>query len=283
MLVFMFSQLASVTHAQQASQAVSLDDVFYGSFPSSKMDIRLPAKRNIHTPFAIIIHGGAWTLGDKGWGKRTQDTLTAHGMASVNIDYRYADNGSVHYQELLADIDSAVAYCIRHAAEWSTRRGSFIIIGESAGAHLALMYGFANKGKIRAIISQCAPTSFNDEALLQYYQQKDPSLLQALAKMTGAIWQPGKPIPAQYAGASPVSHVAKIPVLAFHGTADPVVPYSQALALEQAMKKKKFPVRLVPVPGAGHDLGLNTPEGRASIYAEMIRWIRQYTKLQMIN
>ena len=35
-------------------------DVSYGSFPSSKMDVYLPAGRSKESPFVVLIHGGGW-------------------------------------------------------------------------------------------------------------------------------------------------------------------------------------------------------------------------------
>ena len=256
--------------------AQQLKDVEYGSFPSSKMDVSLPANRNKHTPFVIIMHGGAWTLGDKVWGSRTQDTLTAHGIASININYRYADDYATHYQELLLDIDSALDYCVAHADEWHTRKTNFIMNGESAGAHLALLYGYTTNKKISTIIAECAPTNLADTSLLNYYIKKDTSLFHAIYKMVGATYDRAKPLPAAFGEASPVTQVKNIPTLFFHGTADPVVPYTQATMLETTLKSKGYTYKLVPMIGAAHDLGFNTAEGRKIIYGEMVSWIEKY-------
>jgi|SRR6218665_132135 len=253
-------------------------DIAYGFFPSSKMDVYLPAGRNAQTPFMIVIHGGAWVLGDKIWGTRTQDTLLAHGMASVNINYRFADDGLIHYPQLLADIDSVLDYCISHADEWQTRKENFILNGESAGAHLALLYGYTTPKKISTIIAECAPTNLADTTVLNYYAKNDPSLLQAICKMAGATYTPGQPAASEFAAASPVYAVKNIPTLFFHGMADPVVPYSQATDLEKKLKNAGYVHQLISIPGAGHDLGLNSPEGRTLIYKEMIDWIRKYGK-----
>ncbi len=253
-----------------------LAEVSYGSFPSSKMDVFLPANRTPKTPFVIIMHGGAWTIGTKVWGTRTQDSLAAHGIASANIEYRYADDYNTHYPELLKDIDSAIRYCIAHAKEWNTRATNFTMNGESAGAHLALMYGFMSDKKIGAIVTECAPTDFSDTAMLNHYAKADSNILHAIAKMTGARYDPLKPLDPAYAAASPVSHVKNIPTLMFHGTADQLVPFSQATTLEKKLTQKGVTHQLVAMPGAGHDVGFNTPEGRSKIYGEMVEWIWKY-------
>ena len=122
-------------------------NVAYGSFPGSIMDVYLPANRNPQTPFVILIHGGAWILGDKIFEHQMQDSLLANGIASVNINYRFADSLHTHYTQMLADIDSAVMYCIAHANAWHTRKENFITSGTSAGAHLSLLYAYTTDKK----------------------------------------------------------------------------------------------------------------------------------------
>jgi acetyl esterase/lipase len=278
LVTYIITLLFSCSYAQKIAAGLAeqkLLDVTYGSFASSKMDVFLPANRNEHTPFVIILHGGAWTLGHRDWGMRTQDSLAAHGIASANMDYRYADDSVTHYKDLLKDIDSVISYCVAHAGEWHTRTTNFIMNGESAGAHLALLYGYTTSNTISAIVAECAPTNVADTALLNYYS-KDASTIRAICKMAGAKYIPSRPLDPAFTGASPVHQVKNIPTLFFHGTNDLMVPYSQALALESALKNKGFIYKFVSMPGAGHDVGFNTLEGRTKIYGEMVKWIEQY-------
>ncbi|HVU55396.1 MAG TPA: alpha/beta hydrolase [Puia sp.] len=253
-------------------------NVAYGSFPSSIMDIALPANRDEHTPFVIIIHAGGWVLGDKIWGARTQDTLLAHGIASANMNYRFADDGQVHWQQMLEDVDSVLDYCISHADEWHTRKNNFIMNGESAGAHLALLYGYTTPKKIAAIVSECGPTNLTDTAVLNYYAKNDTALLHDVKKMVGADYPPGGSPGPEYAAASPVFHVKNLPTLFFHGTSDQLVPYTQATDLENELKRKGYIYKFVPMPGANHDLGLNVLESRTFIYREFVEWVWKYGK-----
>ena len=278
LIIFTAAILFNCSYAQKTASTLSeqkLVDIAYGSFASSKMDVFLPANRNEHTPFVIILHGGAWTLGHRDWGMRTQDSLAAHGIASANIDYRYADDSTTHYKDLLKDIDSVINYCVAHAREWHTRTTNFIMNGESAGAHLALLYGYTTSNKISAIVAECAPTNIADTNLLNYYS-KDANAIHVISKMVGAAYIPFQPLDAAFAAASPVYHIKNIPTLFFHGTADQTVPYAQALTLEAALKSKGYIYKFVSMPGAGHDVGFNTPEGRTKIYEEMVKWIEQY-------
>jgi acetyl esterase/lipase len=258
------------------AKEIKMLNVAYGSFPSSKMDVYLPQQRNKQTAFVILIHGGAWTLGDKQWNTEVQDSLIAHGIASINLNYRFADDDKIHYPQLLADIDSAVTYCIQHASSWNTRRTGFVVSGTSAGGHLSLLYAFTTSKKINAIIANCPPTDLSDATLLQYAIQT--GLVPVIEKITGAKYQPGQPLPPQFFQASPVAHIKNIPTLLIHGTADRTVPYSQSLSLQKALISNNVRNKLLPIDGADHDLNLDNPKTKALIFEETIAWIIQFGK-----
>lgn len=253
-----------------------ITDVAYGSFPSSKMDVYLPANRNAQTPFVILIHGGAWILGDKKSDTPTQDSLLAHGIACANINYRFVDSLQTHYPQILADIDSAVNYCIAHAGEWNTRKDNFITSGASAGGHLSLLYGYTTNKKVSAIIAECPPTDLTDTAVLNY--ETKIGLLNVIQKMADAIYTPGQPLGPEFAASSPIYHVKNIPTLIIHGTKDRTVPYSQAVDLDKMLTFKNITHKLITIPGADHDLNLKDPMTKAMVYKEIVAWAREYGK-----
>jgi acetyl esterase/lipase len=56
--------------------AKTMLDVAYGTDPLQKMDIYLPANRSVtSTKVIVLIHGGAWTSGDKVDFNSAVDTL----------------------------------------------------------------------------------------------------------------------------------------------------------------------------------------------------------------
>jgi acetyl esterase/lipase len=251
-------------------------DVAYGSFPSSKMDVYLPADRNAQTPFVILIHGGAWVSGDKSSDTPTQDSLLAHGIACANINYRFVDDLQTHYPQMLADIDSAVNYCIVHAGEWNTRKDNFITSGASAGGHLSLLYGYTTNKKISAIIAECPPTDLTDTVVLNY--ESTIGLLPVIHKMAGSLYTPGQALGPEFAASSPIYHVKNIPTLIIHGTGDRTVPYSQAVNLDKMLTSKNITHKLVTVPGADHDMNLKDPTTKTMVYKEILDWAWKYGK-----
>ncbi|MEO5997606.1 MAG: alpha/beta hydrolase [Chitinophagaceae bacterium] len=168
----LFMAMLTITgyaYAQKAYVASEKNyDVSYGSFPSSQMGLYLPFNRTPETHFIIVIHGGGWVAGDKKGDRGSQQILMEQGIASANINCRFVDSLYTHYQAMLADIDSAVNFCIAIADKWHTRKTNFIFMGASAGGHLALLYPYLTNRKVSAIIAECVSADLADTAMLRY-------------------------------------------------------------------------------------------------------------------
>lgn len=250
-------------------------DVVYGTHARNRMDVYLPAGRNAQTPFVVLIHGGAWTAGKKEDMRPFQDTLLAHGIASMSMNYRYVDAGT-HYQELMEDVDRAVDLCASRAGEWHIRKDKYVISGASAGAHMSLLYGyrFYHEGKTGALISLCGPTDFTDTVALNYWTLIN--LGNVITYLTGAAYTPGQALAPSFAEVSPVTQVKPLPALLVHGSADAVVPYSQAVTLRDKLQQQNIPHKLLTIPNAGHDLGLGNPLVAQLVINEFIAWVNLY-------
>ncbi|HQW85484.1 MAG TPA: alpha/beta hydrolase, partial [Ferruginibacter sp.] len=120
-------------------------DTSYGTDAKQKMDIYLPSGRNSSTKLIVMIHGGAWQAGDKNDFNYMKNLLSTKwpDVAIANINYRLASNtANIHHTEIMSDISAAVNFM-------AVNKTSFVIsdtmamIGESAGAHLALLYTYA--------------------------------------------------------------------------------------------------------------------------------------------
>jgi acetyl esterase/lipase len=275
LLVLLFTVYAPVLFSQKNYLPAEKDyDLAYGSFPSSRLDLYLPVNRSSQAPFAIIIHGGAWVTSDKKYERGTQQVLLEQGIASVNINYRFADSVHTHFEALLADIDSAVQYCIAHADSWHTRKSNFVFLGTSAGAHLALLYPYLNSSGTSAIVAQCAPVDLSDTSALGFAARV--GLLPVICKMAGAAWKPGEALDPRFRAGSPLYHIKNIPTLIIHGTDDHTVPFSQAIKLHTKLDSMNIPNKLVSITGADHDLNMKDPATKNRIYKEICDWIWMY-------
>lgn len=252
-----------------------LRDVKYGTDKRNTMNILIPKGSNNETPFILFMHGGAWVSGDKNDVAIIQLALGGAGIASASINYRYASD-TVHYAELMSDVDKAVNYIVEHGKDWNVDTNKISIGGISAGAHMALLYGYQyDKGNhISSIISMAGPTDMTNVDFLNGATLL--KLIDGANKMTGAKYEFGKPVPNQFKDASPIQYIKNIPTLIIHGTGDMVVPYDQAELLSDKLKQKSYTHDLMTIPNANHDLGLGNPVTAKQIADRVVEWVKKY-------
>jgi acetyl esterase/lipase len=228
-----------------AKEELVMKDVSYGSDPLNTMDIHLPANRTSKTKVIVFIHGGGWKEGSKEQFDIFVGQFVAAGFATASINYRHANvNENILYTDLLQDIDDALLYLRNEAGENVYNGDNVVLMGHSAGAHLALLYAYRNneRKQVKSVISLSAPTDLIE--LLQ--EGVFPDLLYNLV---------GSDEQSKYIDASPVYHVKEgaIPTYIFHGREDQSVPTSQAQELYDELSKRTPSVHLKLIDDAGHD------------------------------
>ena len=145
------------------------------------------------------------------------------------------------------------------------------VMGESAGAYLALMLGVTSpadslesqseiagfSSKVQAVVSFFSGTDFTlpglpltlaqDSDMLKYYHKP---LMEVRTDFTGATG-PDDPILKKI---SVLTYVDKndSPILMFHGDKDPFVSLEHPRRLQQALEKAHVPNQLIIVKGGGH-------------------------------
>jgi acetyl esterase/lipase len=253
-----------------------ITDVAYGAETRQKMDVYLAEDHDTATPFIIFIHGGGWTGGNKEDMHGFQDHFLTKGISSASISYRYV-NGSIHHEELMADVEKAITL-IEEMDNWHSRKTKFILCGGSAGAHMALLYAYkyASKARVGAVISMAGPTKLDQVKFLEY--AKSVGLIGVINAVAGATYTTGQPVNAKFSQASPINYVTNVPTLLIHGTIDNIVPYEQSTLLEAELKAKSVPYKLVPLTGAGHDLGAGNLANVLLISNEISAWVNKYGK-----
>lgn len=256
---------------------IVLRDVAYGNDKRNTMNVFIPKGASSTTPFILFMHGGAWISGDKNDVAIVQLALGKEGIASAAINYRYTSK-TVHYTELMNDVNSAVDYIVLHGKDWNVNTEKMAIGGISAGAHMALLYGYQyDKGNhISSIISMAGPTDMTNVDFLNGATLL--KLIDGANKMTGANYEPGKPIPNQFKDASPIQYIKNVPTLIIHGTGDMIVPYAQAELLSDKLKQKSYTHDLMTIPNANHDLGLGNPATAKQIADRVVEWVKKYYK-----
>ena len=128
---------------QQAASVHRLADVPYGPHPLQRMDVYLPARAataNQPAPVILMVHGGAWSAGDKARGGVVREKVARwveRGFVLISVNYRLHPAVDVYRQA--QDVAGALAEAQRRAAAWGGDPSRFILMGHSAGAHLVAL------------------------------------------------------------------------------------------------------------------------------------------------
>src|SRR2546423_370503 len=231
--------------------ASSSIDVSYGAESAQKMDVYLPAGRTAaSTKLMLLIHGGGWTSGDKadfnGYIPRLQAGLPDY--AFFNINYHLFDGTANRFPTQENDIKAAVDFILGKSDEYAVSK-RIVLMGASAGAHLALLQAYKYVSHVRA---KAAVSFFGPTDLLEFYNNPpSPAVQPSLVALLG--YSPSQNV-SIYQQSSPAFFVSNqsIPTILFHGSLDPLVPVSQSILLKNKLDANGVSNKLVIYPNEGH-------------------------------
>ena len=179
--LLVFSSCKKEDDSQQDMSVIMLN-VSYGNNAQQKMDVYLPATRSTTaTKVMIMIHGGGWNTGDKTDFNEYVDSLKKREptYAIFNINYRLATPTSNLFPSQENDVKAAVNFITTHAEEFEINKNKLVLVGASAGAHLALLQAYKNtEPKIKAVVDFFGPTD-----LMIMYNHPWHSMIPYLLKM----------------------------------------------------------------------------------------------------
>jgi acetyl esterase/lipase len=213
------------------------------------LDIFEPTNNDgLPRPAIILIHGGAWTSFDKSTMRQLAQFLAVAGFVAIPVDYRLFHDDLNRWPAQLDDVQRAVRWVRANSSKYNVDRNHIGAYGHSAEAQLALMLGMMEtrdnsdpalakySSKVQAVVEASGPTDLA--------AQSDPDGMMFVASFLGGDYATH---PELWRDASPISHVAKsnAPILIIHGTRDEMVPFAQAEALNDALKKAGADVKFL--------------------------------------
>jgi acetyl esterase/lipase len=230
------------------------DRIGYGLDPVQSIDIwascNAPGSNRRSVPLIVFVHGGGWSLGttDNATGRAKIAHLTARGFAFATVGYRLVPD--VQVEDQAADLALALATLRANAGRLGIDCGRVLLMGHSAGAHLAALVG-TDPRWLRSCGLSCdaiAGIIAIDGAAYDVAQQlRDaPLLLRPLYRQAFA------PSPDRHRALSPVMQAAAPNVanwLLLH--ADRRDGARQTETLTAALRRAGSTVDLISLPGRG--------------------------------
>lgn len=258
--------------AINTDNASTMLNVSYGPDAANKMDVYLPAGRTtVNTKVIVMIHGGGWTTGDKADFVSFVDTLKRRlpGYAIFNINYRLSNNPNNLFPAQEMDTKSAIEYIYNKASEYRISN-KYVIMGASAGAHLAMLqsYKYNAPVKAKAVVSFFGPSDLTD--MYNNPAGGNPILSFGLANAIGAT--PAQN-PVLYNSSSPVNFISSnsaMPTILLHGGADPLVTHSQSVDVYSRLITAGIISQYVLYPTGGHG------DWNAAIYTDAFNNIQSF-------
>ncbi len=193
----------------------------------------------------MYLHGGAWKNGDRTQMQEIATALAEKGFVGMAIDYDVTERGD-RFPLALRESERAVAWLRENATRFAVDPRRVAVAGSSAGGELAALVALDRRPVPHAEVQ--AAVVFNGVLDLSYVGQDATDMVSPYL---------GGPCTREVQlcrEASPVAqvHAGAPPFFVGHGTADRIVPYSQAEHFVQLLTANHVPVTPFVATGAGH-------------------------------
>jgi acetyl esterase/lipase len=247
--------------------AVPYRTLTYGSTDGINLTLDLyPAQQPGPRPCVIVIHGGSWAGGDSRQLPELNSRLAKDGYTVAAINYRLAPR--YHNPSPVQDVQTALNYLRSHATELSIDSNTFVLLGRSAGAQIALLAAYTlQDSAIKGVIDFYGPA----DMVWGYSAPSNPLVMDSRKVMSDYLGGPYPAVPQNYLNSSPVVFVTRqsVPTLLIHGQQDPLVAYEHSTRLNRKLADSGVKHFLLALPWATHgfDYNLNGPGGQLSTYS----------------
>lgn len=184
--------LADITKERKkrvSKEIIFLEDIVYGPNKNiNVLDIYLPKNYIGKIPVFLSVHGGGWVYGDRSVSHPYCQYVCERGFAVINFSYHLAPK--YHFPKPIEDLNYVVKFILENKDVYNLDVNHVFLVGESAGAHIAMMYAniCTNKEyakefdfkvpegfKPKAIVSNCgalnAKLAFKKHDLISWFMK----------------------------------------------------------------------------------------------------------------
>ena len=240
--------------SKQADQRIA-----YGADSSQFGELRIPSGPGPH-PVAILIHGGCFkaayaTLRDLA---PMADALEEMGIATWNIEYRRLGQPGGGWPGTYLDVGNAIDHLRGIASVHGLDTGRVVVVGHSAGGHLAMWAAARPRLPATSELHAAAPLPLRGVVDLAGPVDLTANIagyegLCRDAVITGLLGGTPASVPERYAHASATRLVPLgLPQVLIIGEHEDFVPRPLAEAYARSAEQAGDRVRLIVLPRAGH-------------------------------
>jgi acetyl esterase/lipase len=215
----------------------------------------VPLKMNVYRPLQagknpaiVMIYGGAWRAGDPSANEEFSRYMAAQGYTVLAIDYRHSPK--YRFPAHLEDVKTALKFIQSHADEYEVDRDRIVLMGRSAGAHLALLATFQTVIPVKGAIAYYSPVDLTEG----YRSPPVPDPIRSREVLRAFLGGTPQDLPELYRQASPYEFVKPNlpPTLLIYGGQDHIVQSKYGRALHEKLKANGNKSVFIEIPWAEH-------------------------------
>ncbi|MBH8575607.1 alpha/beta hydrolase [Nostocaceae cyanobacterium CENA369] len=200
-------------------------------------------------PAVVVIYGGAWQRGNPSADPEFNQYIANQGYTVFAIDYRHAPQ--YRFPAQLDDVRTALDFIRQHAAEYEADPERMVLLGRSAGAHLAMLAAYQPDAlPIRAVVSYYGPVNLPEG----YKTPPSPDPINVRAVLKAFIGGSLEELPNQYQIASPINYLTHPvpPTLLVYGSRDHLVEARFGRQMYKALLQSGNTAVFLTIPWAEH-------------------------------
>lgn len=208
-------------------------DLSYSHHERNTLDLYVPEDVDEEKSKGVIVFipGADWVSGDKSEYAESCKKYANEGYITAALNYRYIDlSEGVSCFGQLDDISAALAFIKLKSAQFGYDISKAALEGQSAGAHLAMLYAYSRDPSpldIAFVGNRVGVTTLSFDSL-GYESETDPEYLSFLSAATGMVISKNasrKAIKAAAESVSPLTYIGgtTVPTICAYGALDNIV------------------------------------------------------------
>lgn len=258
-------QIPAQISAKMQSYPFSLVNTFRG-IPSGKTrhqtgiifatSAGVPLQMEVHQPPAVgkypavvVIYGGAWQYGNPRANFEFNQYIASRGYTVFAIDYRHAPK--YRFPAQLDDVRTALSFIHKHAVEYEADPERMVLLGRSAGAHLAMLAAYQPDAlPVRAVVNYYGPVDLTEG----YKTPPRPDPINSRAVLKAFIGGSLEELPNRYQIASPINYVTRSlpPTLLIYARHDHLVQARFGRQMYKRLRNSGNTAVFLEIPWAEH-------------------------------